>query len=123
MIIGGTYCSGPREKSQSRTAFDSAAHASPGGSSKDQAAREHSKEPSGPAPTLPGNQEPLSQSLRTWEVEDIGWTPGGKAASGSLTPEGHEKTTEIARKLCLRNNAQINKELQTTLSQSLSGEV
>ena len=87
------------------------------------APREQSKEPSGPAPALPGDQEPLSQSLRTWEVEDIGWTPGGKAASRSLTPEGHEKATEIARKLCLRNNAQINKELQTTLAPPLNGKV
>jgi hypothetical protein len=87
------------------------------------APREHSKEPSGPAPTLPGDQGPRSQSLRTWEVEDIGWTPGGKAASRSLTPEGHEKATEIARKLCLINHKQINKELQTMLSQPLLGEV
>ena len=56
----------------------------------------------------------ISRSLRTLEARGwivIGRSPGGKAQHLTLTPEGHKRAGEIAKKLALRDNEQINKGL------------
>ena len=56
----------------------------------------------------------ISRSLRTLEAR--GWlvisrSSGGKAQHLRLTPEGHKKAGEVAKKLALRGNKRINKGL------------
>lgn len=56
----------------------------------------------------------ISRSLRTlaargWLV--IGRASGSKAQHLRLTPEGHKRAGEVAKKLALRDNKCINKEL------------
>jgi DNA-binding MarR family transcriptional regulator len=63
---------------------------------------------------LRGDKGNISRSLRTlaargWIV--IGRSPGGKAQHLTLTPEGHKRATEVAKKLLLRDSQPINKEL------------
>src|SRR5881296_2363503 len=56
----------------------------------------------------------ISRSLRTLEARGwivIGRSLGGKAQHLMLTPEGHKRAGEIAKKLSLRDNEQINKGL------------
>lgn len=63
---------------------------------------------------LPRDKGPISRSLRTLEAR--GWlvisrSSGGKAQHLRLTPEGHKKAGEGAKKLALRDNKRINKGL------------
>ena len=83
----------PQEKSQSRAAFGSAAHASPAGEVAEDQRPEGSTAWRSLAllPALPGAQGQLSQSLCPWEVGATGRIPGGQAAARSFTPEGHAK--------------------------------
>ena len=56
----------------------------------------------------------ISRSLRTLEARGwlvIGRSSGGKAHHLTLTPEGHRRAGEVAKKLALRGNRYINKEL------------
>jgi DNA-binding MarR family transcriptional regulator len=56
----------------------------------------------------------ISRSLRTLEARGwlvIGRSSGGKAHHLTLTPEGHKRAGEVAKKLVLRDNRYINKEL------------
>jgi DNA-binding MarR family transcriptional regulator len=56
----------------------------------------------------------ISRSLRTLEMRGwivIGRSSGGKAQHLTLTPEGHKRVEEVTKKLALRGNKQINKEL------------
>ena len=86
----------PQEKSQSRAAFGSAAHASPAGEVAEDQRPEGSTAWRSLAllpalPALPGAQGQLSQSLCPLEVGATGRIPGGQAAARSFTPEGHAK--------------------------------
>ena len=48
----------------------------------------------------------ISRSLRTLEARGwivIGRSPGGKAQHLTLTPEGHKRAAEMAKKLLLRH--------------------
>lgn len=63
---------------------------------------------------LPRDKGPISRSLRTLEAR--GWlvisrSSGGKAQHLRLTPEGHKKAGEVAKKLALRDSKRINKGL------------
>jgi DNA-binding MarR family transcriptional regulator len=56
----------------------------------------------------------ISRSLRTLEARGwivIGRSPGGKAQHLTLTPEGHKRAAEMAKKLLLRHRQLRNKEL------------
>jgi DNA-binding MarR family transcriptional regulator len=60
---------------------------------------------------LRGDKGTISRSLRTLEARGwlvIGRSPGGKAHHLTLTPEGHKRAAEIAKKLSLRGNKHIN---------------
>jgi DNA-binding MarR family transcriptional regulator len=56
----------------------------------------------------------ISRSLRTLETRGwlvIGRSSGGKAQHLTLTAEGHKRAGEVVKKLALRANNRINKEL------------
>ena len=64
--------------------------------------------------TLQRDKGTISRSLRTLEARGwlvIGRSAGGKAQHLTLTPEGHKRAGEIAKKLALRDNEQRNKGL------------
>jgi DNA-binding MarR family transcriptional regulator len=61
---------------------------------------------------LKGDKGTISRSLRTLEARgwlNIGRSPGGKAHHLTLTPEGHQRAAEVAKKLALRGNEPKNK--------------
>jgi DNA-binding MarR family transcriptional regulator len=63
---------------------------------------------------LRGDKGNISRSLRTLEARGwliIGRSPGGKAQHLTLTPEGHKRATEVAKKLLLRGSQPRNNEL------------
>jgi DNA-binding MarR family transcriptional regulator len=58
----------------------------------------------------------ISRSLRTLEARGwivIGRSPGGKAQHLMLTPEGHKRAAEVAKKLALRGKKNTSNGLQT----------